>query len=323
MLGKHRYRNILNRGWPDPGAASCVFEYDYPNNGDPSAHNWREHVALDATAPPGHFRDPYPAPTWTNRPSQLAGLVRPLPDSLPRTPSPPPSPVPVPLSATLNPDQQGDVERGEPGLFSRKRDETDKAAVKSPFSAPDSVKLEPSGHPTPSIKSEGPPAYYEPSQALRDEIARLNPSGPQAVVRVKEEQIFKREHGAADLIPPQSDLKKTPVDLSVAQSLRVKQEPRDVQSEIPAIGPSQALWNEWSRLQSQEQHHTGPATPIKREPGDPQPTAQPSTVRQSPRAAGSREHTLREQPPSFERIKREPTMGEDMQPMKRLKTEFK
>jgi hypothetical protein len=37
MLGKHRYCNILNRGWADPEAATCVFEYDYPANGDPSA----------------------------------------------------------------------------------------------------------------------------------------------------------------------------------------------------------------------------------------------------------------------------------------------
>lgn len=90
--------------------------------------NWREHVPLDASAPPGHFRNPYPAPTWANRPSQLAGLARLLPSSLPRTP--PPSPTPAPT--TLNPTQQGD-----------------KATVKS-------VKVEPSGHPTSSIKSEEP-----------------------------------------------------------------------------------------------------------------------------------------------------------------------
>jgi len=192
---------------------------------------------------------------------------------LPRTP--PPSPAP--LSATLNPTQQGD-----------------KATVKSPSG---SVKVEPSGHPTSSIKSEEP--AYEPPQALRDEIARLNGSGLQPIVRVKEEQISK------DYVP-----QKTPVGFSDAQSLSVKQEPRDVQSETPAIGPSQALLNEWSRLQSQQRQHIGPATPIKRETGYTHPTAQLPTVPQSPRATGSREHTSREQQPSFERIKREPTAGE-------------
>ncbi|KAI9466798.1 hypothetical protein BJY52DRAFT_1182321 [Lactarius psammicola] len=332
MLGKHRYCNILNRGWSDPGIASCVFEYDYPTNGDPSAHNWREHVALDAHAPPGHFGGPYPAPTWTIRPSQLAGLARPLPDSLPRTPPP------------------------SPGDYQGSGDETDKATVKSPFSASGSVKVEPPGHPTSSIKSEEPayePAQelrdeiarlrgalpqciptgahrttaYEPAQALRDEIARLHSSGPQAIVRVKEEQIPEYEHGAADLISPQSGeygLEKTAVGLSDAQSLSVKQEPRDMQSETPAIGPSQALWNEWSRLWSQQQQRIGPVTLIKREPGGPQPTSQLLTVPQSPKATGSREHTSRvkEQLPSSERIKREPAAGESVQPWKRLKTEF-
>jgi hypothetical protein len=98
--------------------------------------NWREHIALDASAPPGHFRDPYPAPTWTIRPSQLAALARPLPESVPRTPSPSPGPS----TATLNPTQQG----------------SGKAKVKSPSSAPGSVKVEPSGHPTSAVKSEEP-----------------------------------------------------------------------------------------------------------------------------------------------------------------------
>jgi hypothetical protein len=37
MLGKHKYKNILNAGWPyDPRHASCAFIYDYQSNGDPS-----------------------------------------------------------------------------------------------------------------------------------------------------------------------------------------------------------------------------------------------------------------------------------------------
>jgi hypothetical protein len=38
MLGKHKYKNILNAGWSygDPCPASCAFIYDYQSNGDPS-----------------------------------------------------------------------------------------------------------------------------------------------------------------------------------------------------------------------------------------------------------------------------------------------
>ena len=43
------------------------------------------------------------------------------------------------------------------------------------------------------------------------------------------------------------------------QAVSVKQEPRDVQSETlgPATGPSQALFDEWSHLRSQQQQHIG------------------------------------------------------------------
>jgi hypothetical protein len=37
LLGRHKYSNILSAGWPwDPSPASCVFEYNYQGNGDPS-----------------------------------------------------------------------------------------------------------------------------------------------------------------------------------------------------------------------------------------------------------------------------------------------
>jgi hypothetical protein len=36
-LGKHKYKDILSAGWPwVPSPASCVFEYNYESNGDPS-----------------------------------------------------------------------------------------------------------------------------------------------------------------------------------------------------------------------------------------------------------------------------------------------
>ncbi|KAI9466565.1 hypothetical protein BJY52DRAFT_1219522 [Lactarius psammicola] len=145
-LGKHRYCNILNRGWSDLGATSCAFEYDYPTNGDPSA-----------------------------RADILCCLCA--------------------LHKSIRKARIGYCE--------------------APVSVSGSVKVEPSGHPTSSIKSEEP--AYEPAQALRDEIARLNGSGPQVIVRVKEEQISEYEHGTAGLIPPQSreyGLEKTAVGLS-------------------------------------------------------------------------------------------------------------
>ena len=61
-----------------------------------------------------------------------------------------------------------------------------------------------------------------------------------ANVRVEEKQVS--EYGRRD-----------------TQAVSVMQEPRDVQSETlgPAIGPSQALFNEWSHLRSQQQQHIG------------------------------------------------------------------
>jgi hypothetical protein len=112
ILGKHKYKNILNIGWPwDPSPESCVFIYNYQSNGDPSGRayivilanpralksanvvdNWREYIASDVDVPPHHFRNPYPTPTWAFRPSHLSGLALTLPNSLPRTPEPSPEP---------------------------------------------------------------------------------------------------------------------------------------------------------------------------------------------------------------------------------------
>ncbi len=117
MLGKHKYKNILNAGWPhgDPCPASCVFIYNYQSNGDPSdraytepfisliptrnsglsntpADSWREHIPAEVDTPPDHFRNPYPAPTWAVRPSYLSGLTLALPNSVPRSPKGSPEP---------------------------------------------------------------------------------------------------------------------------------------------------------------------------------------------------------------------------------------
>ena len=112
ILGKHKYKNILDAGWPwDPSPESCVFIYNYQSNGEPSdrayililanrtriesvnvVDNWREYIASDVDVPPHLFRNPYPAPTWTFRQSHICDLALKLPDTLPRTPEPSPEP---------------------------------------------------------------------------------------------------------------------------------------------------------------------------------------------------------------------------------------
>lgn len=47
MLGKHKYDNILNAGWPlDRNLASCVFHYNYQSNGDPSERAYTAFLAM-------------------------------------------------------------------------------------------------------------------------------------------------------------------------------------------------------------------------------------------------------------------------------------
>jgi hypothetical protein len=53
MLGKHKYKNILNAGWSyDPCHASCAFIYDYQSNGDPSDRAYTEPfcISIDPNA---------------------------------------------------------------------------------------------------------------------------------------------------------------------------------------------------------------------------------------------------------------------------------
>ena len=124
MLGKHKYKNILNEGWPwNPSPESCVFIYNYQSNGDPSGRayivilakhtriesdnvvdNWREYIASNVDVPPHHFRDPYPIPTWAFRPSHLSSLALTLPDSLPHTPESSPEPPPSGATEDVKPE---------------------------------------------------------------------------------------------------------------------------------------------------------------------------------------------------------------------------
>ena len=67
--------------------------------------NWREHVPTEVDAPPDYFRHPYPAPTWTQKPSHLSGLVLALPNFLPRSPNH----SPEPSSESPSHSRRGDV----------------------------------------------------------------------------------------------------------------------------------------------------------------------------------------------------------------------
>jgi hypothetical protein len=115
-------------------------------------------------------------------------------------------------------------------------------------------------------------------------------------------------HQSVAQLPTVPQSQRSTLQTQDGQSSRVKQEPGDVQPETPAAGPSQALLDEWSRLQSQQQQHIGPglcrcfvcrllaltiynpATSIKPDPDNLQPMAQLPTVPQSQRASSSREH---------------------------------
>jgi hypothetical protein len=217
MLGKHKYKSILNAGWPyDPSPASCVYIYDYQGNGDPSdrAHtcifyptdpcafefsidNWREHVPSEVfDAPPDYFRHPYPAPTWTQRPSYLAGLALALPNFLPRSPIYSPEPT----SEGSSHSRRGEV-KPEPGHSFRRcrvhcspntcrscKGAIDNADNAAPESSSSRIKVENMNPTDPSI-APGEPGKgdlstltnhrlkvvaYEPTQELRDQIALLN-----------------------------------------------------------------------------------------------------------------------------------------------------
>jgi len=327
MLGKHKYKSILNAGWPyDPSPASCVYIYDYQSNGDPSDRaytrifsptdplafervlidNWREHVPSEVDAPPDYFRHPYPAPTWTQRPSYLASLTLALPNFLPRSPKH----SPEPSSEGPSHSRRGEVKPEPSHSFRRCRvhcspntcgsckgaiDNADNAAPESSSSS--RVKVENMNPTDPSI-APGEPGKghllntyqsrlkvvaYEPTQALRDQIALLNDSCfegacplccqmgvlcdivSQRVYMSSKNQSLESNTSPATQIKP-TTLRKLVSEVNLngklifptpltswtqaAPLLRAKQEPQDVQDVTSVAGPSQALWDEWARYQS-------------------------------------------------------------------------
>jgi len=309
LLGRHKYSNILSAGWPwDPSPASCVFEYNYQGNGDPCDHNWREYIASDLDETPHLFRNPYPVPTWTVRPSYISGLVLTLPGSLPRTPSPSPEP---PSGASRH-IQREDVKQ-EPSYSSSKVP-----------SGSGSVKVEPSRQTGSSITPGESPAY-EPAQALSDQIALLNAGRSQASVRVKQEPFTPIGHAFGDSDSTRVrnetyDASEIGIRHSNAPPMGVKQESRDVRSLASVAGPPQTLWDEWARYQSNQKERSVTAGSMNQESYTPRSTAQPPTGQSSRTATFN--SNLREPLPSF-KTKREPAADEDVQPWKRPKTEIK
>lgn len=315
MLGKHKYKNILNAGWPwDPSPESCVFIYNYQSNGDPSDHNWREYIATEVDVPPHHFRNPYPTPTWAFRPSNISGLALTLPDSLPHTPEPSPEPP-----------------SGAPDSEEVKPEPSYSSSSKVTSSGSRSVKAEPSSQTNSSI-TPGEPSAHGPHQALRDQMAMLNAerSGTQASIRVKQEPFTQIEHDLSNSdptrsrseahdVPPVADA-EAGIGHSNAPPPGVKQEPQDVQSHSSVAWPSKALWDAWSRYQSRQRRSDASAGPIKQEAQTlPQSAAHPTT--QSSETTRSIDSIPRGPLPSF-KTRREPEEGEDVQPWKRPKTEI-
>ncbi|KAG1734629.1 hypothetical protein EDB19DRAFT_1911029 [Suillus lakei] len=100
LLGEHKLAIISKRwdGDPNDDRASCFFEYNFRNNGDPSNHNWAEECpdVTPEVVPP--IKSPYPEPGWAEPPRSIRSLVLPIPPrSLLPTPEAEPTPIPVPV----------------------------------------------------------------------------------------------------------------------------------------------------------------------------------------------------------------------------------
>lgn len=100
LLGEHKLAIISKRwdGNPNDDRASCFFEYNFRNNGDPSNHNWAEECpdVTPEVVPP--VKSPYPEPGWAEPPRSIRSLVFPIPPRpLLPTPEAEPTPILVPV----------------------------------------------------------------------------------------------------------------------------------------------------------------------------------------------------------------------------------
>ncbi|KAG1782052.1 hypothetical protein EV702DRAFT_505263 [Suillus placidus] len=102
LLGEHKLAIISKRwdGNPNDDRASCFFEYNFRNNGDPSNHNWAEECpdVTPEVVPP--VKTPYPEPGWAEPPRSIRSLVFPIPPR-PLLPTPEAEPTPIPVPTTI------------------------------------------------------------------------------------------------------------------------------------------------------------------------------------------------------------------------------
>ncbi|KAG1824474.1 uncharacterized protein BJ212DRAFT_1475775 [Suillus subaureus] len=103
LLGEHKLA-IISKKWdgnPNDDRASCFFEYNFRNNGDPGNREFRHlSFTLLRTLPP--VKSPYPEPGWVEPPRSIRSLVLPIPPK-PLLPTPEaeptvPTSIPVPVS---------------------------------------------------------------------------------------------------------------------------------------------------------------------------------------------------------------------------------
>ncbi|KAH9963137.1 hypothetical protein BC827DRAFT_1193596 [Russula dissimulans] len=138
-----------------------------------------------------------------------------------------------------------------------------------------------------------------------------------ASVRVKQEPVtqVKHEPSNSDPTPFRSETYNAP-NPEVGRSGGSED-----QSLTSVAEPSQALWDEYFRYQSNQRKRSDPAPPVKQEPSTSQPMAPPHPT-QSRGTVESIDFVPREHFPSFKRIKPERGSDEDVQPWKRPKSEI-
>ncbi|KAG1878906.1 hypothetical protein F4604DRAFT_1679777 [Suillus subluteus] len=106
LLGEHKWA-IISKKWDgnqNDDKASCFFEYNFRNNGDPGNHNWAEECPNVSPEDVPPVKSPYPEPGWAEPPRSIRSLVLPIPPRpLLPTPEaeptliPAPTPIPVPV----------------------------------------------------------------------------------------------------------------------------------------------------------------------------------------------------------------------------------
>ncbi|KAG2129867.1 uncharacterized protein EDB93DRAFT_1256070 [Suillus bovinus] len=104
LLGEHKLA-IISKKWdgnPNDDRASCFFEYNFRNNGEPSNHNWAENFPGHDPGPAPPVKSPYPEPDWAEPSRSIRSLVLPIP---PRPPLPTPeaelAPIPIPTTIPI------------------------------------------------------------------------------------------------------------------------------------------------------------------------------------------------------------------------------